>query len=135
MQLIGAYSLTQQEEEYLRKIKEDTELEIAIRYVKSQQNRNYVFPLRQEEQEDQIDQFPGRVSFEETFYDLGVQNFCVSGKQKIDKIKFSRRVKSLASQRSSNNNNLITRSGDKQQNLGKLRLPKILSSRTASKSL
>jgi hypothetical protein len=64
-----------------------------------------------------------------------VQNFCLSAKQKIEKVKFSRRVKSLASERSNNNNNPNARSGEKEQNVGRLRLPKILSSRTASKSL
>jgi hypothetical protein len=35
MEMINSYALTHQELEYLQKVKEETELEIAIRYLKS----------------------------------------------------------------------------------------------------
>jgi hypothetical protein len=94
MEMIESYSLTKQEEEYLQKIKEETEFEIAIRFMKSQQNKNYVFPLGVVQEEDVLEEFPGRVSFEETFYDLCAQNYLPT-KQKISKLVTSRRVKSL----------------------------------------
>jgi hypothetical protein len=63
MEMINSYALTHQELEYLQKVKEETELEIAIRYLKSESNRNYSFPKSAAEEEDEIEEFPGRVSF------------------------------------------------------------------------
>lgn len=69
--------------------------------MKSKQNMNYIFPLSKEEESEEIQAFPAKMSFEHTFYDLNNQNYLSNRipSNKNIQSNVARRVKSLASEK------------------------------------
>lgn len=82
--LIENYHLTQEQEDYLRSIKNNTQLEIASRFRKSKHNQNYKFPLmnQQGREQEEYEDMPTGFSFDNTVYDLKSQNHEVSQEMK-----------------------------------------------------
>lgn len=104
MKMIHGYSRTGEENRKLEKIKSNTMMEINLRYLRSEHNRHYRFPLQEndseEEGEDQYD--PALSKKELIIYDLNSQNSLQpsrSPSKKTLSLESSRRVVSLELER------------------------------------
>lgn len=102
--MIHNYSRTAEETSKLEKIKSNTMMEINIRYIRCEPNRQYKFPFREEESEDEqeIKYDPFLAKKELNIYDLHSQNSIRpsrSPSKKTISLENSRRVISLEVER------------------------------------
>lgn len=104
--MINNYSRTNEENRKLEKIKSNTMMEINLRYLRSDHNRHYRFPLSEIESEVEEDNTfdPFLAKKELIIYDLHSQNSLQASKSPSKKtlsLESSRRVVSLELERDS----------------------------------